>query len=154
MMMIDDDNKRWWRAIPLEAPICEHVRQTLDIGAPKPRFRKGSSSTSIGRDHGKWSGSWSDLREGASVLIPGLQESIGRFAQMEIVHQKLIRTRSRDTLVCERVLGNLTPTPLGVEFWLTKIRFYSAGHRKKIATTTIRICRVITLWCKSEGSKK
>ena len=33
-------------------------------------------------------------------------------------------------MVCERVLGNLTPTPPGVEFWRIKIRIDYAGHRK------------------------
>ncbi len=67
------------------------------------------------------------------MLIPELQEFNRLFAQMDILHQKLIKFWSRDTLICERVLGNLTPTPPGVEFWRTKITFYPAGHKKKRA---------------------
>ena len=42
---------------------------------------------------------------------------------MNILHQKLIKFWSRDTMICESVLGKWTPTPPGVEFWMTKIRF-------------------------------
>ena len=42
----------------------------------------------------------------------------------------MIKFWSQDTLICERVLGKLTPTPPGVEFWRTKVRFYCARHRK------------------------
>ena len=65
------------------------------------------------------------------MLIPELEEFHRLFAQMDILHQKLVKFRSRDTLICESVLGILTPTPPGVEFWITKIRFYPAGHRKR-----------------------
>ena len=88
------------------------------------------------------------------MLIPDLQKFPKLFAQMEILQQKLIKIWSRDTLMCENVLGKWTPTPPGVEFWRTKIRFYYAGHRKTATTTKVTICRAITLWCKSEDSKK
>ena len=64
------------------------------------------------------------------MLIPDLQEFHRMFAQMDILQQKLIKFWSRDTLLCEKVLRMLTPTPSGVEFWRTKIRIYCAGHRK------------------------
>ena len=72
------------------------------------------------------------------MLIPELQKFHGLFTQIVILHQKLINIWSRDTLICERGLGTLTPTPPGVEFWRTKIRFYYAGHRKNEKTTTTR----------------
>ena len=50
------------------------------------------------------------------MLIPELQELHRLFAQIDILHQKLIKFRSRDTLICERILGILTPTPQGVKF--------------------------------------
>ena len=37
---------------------------------------------------------------------------------------------SRDTLICDNVLGSGSPTPPGVEFWRIKIRFCPPGHRK------------------------
>ena len=64
------------------------------------------------------------------MLIPELQEFHRLFAQMDILQQKLIKNWSRDTLICESVLGKLTPTPPGVEFWRTKIKFYPAGHKE------------------------
>ena len=67
------------------------------------------------------------------MLIPELQEIHRLFAQMDILQQKLIKFWSRDTQICENVLGSGTPTPPGVEFWRTKIRFHCAGHRKKRA---------------------
>ena len=70
------------------------------------------------------------------MLIPELQEFHRLFAQMDIWQQKLIKFWSRDTLICDNVLGNGSPTPLGVEFWRIKIRFYPPGHRKNEKTTT------------------
>ena len=64
------------------------------------------------------------------MSIPELQEFNRLFAQMDILHQKLIKFWSRDTQICERVLGKWTPTPPGVEFWRTTIRFHPAGHKK------------------------
>ena len=69
---------------------------------------------------------------------------------MDILKEKLSKIRSRDTLICDNVLGSGSPTPPGVEFWRTKSRFYPAGHKKKSAATTTRICRLITLWCENE----
>ena len=82
------------------------------------------------------------ISEGMSPkLIPNLQDTHTPFAQMDNLQQTLIKSWSRDTLICERVLGILTPTPPGVEFWKTKIRFYPAGHKKKSAATKRTICR-------------
>ena len=47
-------------------------------------------------------------------LDPKMEEFNRLFAQMDILQQKLIKFWSRDTLICERVLGILTPTPPGV----------------------------------------
>ena len=69
------------------------------------------------------------------MLIPELQEFHRLFAQMDILKEKLIKFWSRDTLICENVLGSGTPTPPGVEFWTIKIRFYPAGHKKNEKTT-------------------
>ena len=63
-------------------------------------------------------------------LDPKMEEINRLFAQMDILQQKLIKICSRDTLICESFLGSGTPTPPGVEFRRTKIRFYPAGHKK------------------------
>ena len=86
------------------------------------------------------------------MLIPELQEFNRLFAQMDIFQQKLVKIWSRDILICERVLGKWTPTPPGVKFWRTKVRFYPAGHRKMKNNNSI--CRVITLWCENEVFEK
>ena len=64
------------------------------------------------------------------MLIPELQEFHRLFPQMDILQQKLIKFWSRDTLICDNVLGSGSPTPPGVEFWRIKIRFYPPGQRK------------------------
>ena len=69
---------------------------------------------------------------------------------MDILQQNLKEFWSRDTLICERVIGSGSTTPPGVEFWRTKIRFYPAGHQKKGAATINSNCRVITLWCENK----
>ena len=70
------------------------------------------------------------------MLIPELQEFHKLFAQMDILKEKLIKFWSRDTPICENVLGSGTPTPPGVEFWRIKIRFDPPGHRKNEKRTT------------------
>ena len=70
------------------------------------------------------------------MLIPELQEFHRLFAQMDILKEKLIKFWSRDTLICDNVLGSGSPTPPGVEFWRIKIRFYPPGHRKNEKRTT------------------
>ena len=87
-------------------------------------------------------------------LDPKIEEINGLLSQMDILHQKLIRIWSRDTMICERVLGMWTPTPPGVGFWRTKIRFYPAGHRKTAQQQKDQFCRLITLWCENEVFKK
>ena len=64
------------------------------------------------------------------MLIPELQEFHKLFAQIDILKQKLSKFGSRDTLICDNVLGSGSPTPPGVEFWRIKIRFYPPGHKK------------------------
>ena len=71
-------------------------------------------------------------------LDPKMEEINRLFAQMDILQQKLIKIWSRDTLICDNVLGSGSPTPPGVEFWRIKIRFYPPGHRKNEKRTTIR----------------
>ena len=88
------------------------------------------------------------------MLIPELQEINELFAQMDILHQKLIKTWSRDTLICENVLGSGTPTPPGVEFWRIKIRFYPAGHRKNEKTTTTGFAGSSFYYVKMQVQKK
>ena len=70
------------------------------------------------------------------MLIPELQEFHSLFAQMDILKQKLMKFWSRDTLICDNVLGSGSPTSRGVEFWRIKIRFYPPGHRKNEKRTT------------------
>ena len=115
---------------------------------------KGSGSASIDKHIGKWSASCWDPREWASMLIPELQEFHRLFAQMDILKQKLSKFGSRDTLICDNVLGSGSPTPPGVEFWRTKSRFYPAGHRKRWGAHNNTICRPITLRGKIKGLKK
>ena len=69
------------------------------------------------------------------MLIPELQEFHRLFAQMDILKEKLMKFWSRDTLICDNVLGSGLPTPPGVEFWKIKIRFDPPGHRKNEKTT-------------------
>ena len=88
------------------------------------------------------------------MLIPELQEFHRLFAQMDILQQKLIKFWSRDTLICDNVLGSGSPTPPGVEFWRIKIRFYPAGHRKTRQQPKEPICRFITLRGKIKGLKE
>ena len=88
------------------------------------------------------------------MLIPELQEFHRLFAQMDILQQKLMKFWSRDTLICDNVLGSGSPTPPGVEFWRTKIRFYPAGHRETRQQHKGAICRAITLRGKTKGLKK
>ena len=71
-------------------------------------------------------------------MIPELQEFHKLFAQMDILQQKLINFWSRDTLICDNVLGSGSPTPPGVEFWRIRIRFYPAGHKKNEKRTRFR----------------
>ena len=88
------------------------------------------------------------------MLIPELQEFHRLFAQMDILKEKLIKIWSRDTPICENVLGSGTPTPPGVEFWRTKSRFYLAGHRKTSQQHKGPICRPLALRGKIKGLKK
>ena len=85
---------------------------------------------------------------------PRLAEFHRLFAQMDILQHKLIKFWSRDTLICDNVLGSGSPTPPGVEFWRIKIRFYPAGHRKTTPATKDQNCRAITLRGKTKGLKK
>ena len=70
------------------------------------------------------------------MLIPELQEFHRLFAQMDILKEKLMRFGSRDTLICDNVLGSGSPTPPGVEFWRIKTRFYPPGHKKNEKRTS------------------
>ena len=88
------------------------------------------------------------------MLIPELQAFNRLFAQIGILQQNLIKFWSRDTLICENVLGNLTPTPPGVEFWMIKIKIDCAGHRKNEKKNKVTGCRAITLRGKTQGLKK
>ena len=85
---------------------------------------------------------------------PKVEEFHRLFAQIDILKQKLSKFGSRDTLICDNVLGSGSPTPPGVEFWRTKSRFYPAGHRKTSQQQNMSICRAITLRGKIKGLKK
>ena len=88
------------------------------------------------------------------MLIPELQEFQRLFAQMDILQQKLMKFWSRDTLICNNVLGSGSPTPPGVEFWRIKIRFYPPGHRKNEKRTTVRFAGSSLCEAKIKVSKK
>ena len=88
------------------------------------------------------------------MLIPELQEFHRLFAQMDILQQNLIKFWSRDTMICENVLGSGSTTPPGVEFWKTKIRFYCAGHRKTSQQQLSRFAGPSLSGVKNEDSKK
>ena len=72
-------------------------------------------------------------------LDPKMEEFKRLFAQINIQHQKLIKSWPRDILICERVLGKLTPTPPGVGFWKINISFYPAGHKENEKEQGLRI---------------
>ena len=88
------------------------------------------------------------------MLIPELEEFHRLFAQMDILQQQLIRFWSRDTLICDNVLGSGSPTPPGVEFWRIKIRFYPPGHKKNEKRTTIRFAGSSLCGVKMKFQKK
>ena len=94
----------------------------------------------------------------SNEMYPDLDPRIARnqqtVSQMDILHQKLIKFWSRDTMICERFLGMWTPTPPKIKLWRTKIRFYPAGHRKRSLTTTAPKPRDITCWCENEVFEK
>ena len=96
----------------------------------------------------------SNLMKCTLIWIRELKEINRLFSQMDILHQKLIKFWSRDTMICERVLGKWTPTPPGVDFRRTKISFYPPGHKKMRVTTTMWIHRVFTSRCENEVSEK
>ena len=62
-----------------------------------------------------------DAVDHAFIKTPELQSCNTLFAQIDILHQQLINIWSPDTLVCEQILRNLTPTP-GNEFRRTNIK--------------------------------
>ena len=88
------------------------------------------------------------------MLIPELQEFHRLFAQMDILKEKLIKFWSRDTLICDNVLGSGSPTPPGVEFWRIKIRFYPPGHKKNEKTTTSNFAGPSFYYVKMQIQKK
>ena len=73
---------------------------------------------------------------------------------MDILHQKLIKFWSRETMICENVLQSGSPTPPGVEFWNPKFRFDPPGHRETRQTAKDPGCRVITSRCENEVFEK
>ena len=93
----------------------------------KPWVLKGSRSASIGRRIGKWSASCWDPREWASMLIPELQEFHRLFAQMDILKEKLMKFRSRDTLICDNVLQFLDTSAPKPRFWKGPDQLLLAG---------------------------
>ena len=96
----------------------------------------------------------SNLMKCTLIWIRELKEINRLFSQMDILHQKLIKFWSRETMICENVLQSGSPTPLGVEFWNPKMRFDPPGHRKTIQTTKDPGCRVMLCWCENEVSEK
>ena len=56
--------------------------------------------------------------EYAFIKTLELQEFSGQFAQIDFLHQTLIKLWSRDIMICE-ILRKWTPTPPGLEFWKT-----------------------------------
>ena len=89
----------------------------------------------------------------SSYVDPRIANIPRLFAQMDILQQKLINFCSRDTLICDNVLGSGSPTPPGVKFWWVKIRFYPAGHRKTRQEHKGCICQAITLRGQIKGFK-
>ena len=149
-----DNSMTWIQTNALGDAICENVLQILDIGAPKPRFWKGPDQLLLAGTLENDRPAGETWENEPHMMIRELQEFNTLFAQMDIWHQKLIKCWSRDPLICERVIGKWTPTPPGVEFWRTKIKFYCAGHRKTSTATTVWNCRFVTLRGKIKGLKK
>ena len=96
----------------------------------------------------------SNLVKCTLIWIRELKEINRLLSQIDILHQKLIKIGSRDTMICENGLDARTPTPPGVEFWRRIFSFYPPGHRKSRFTTNPRKCRVMTCWCENEVSEK
>ena len=88
------------------------------------------------------------------MLILELQEFQRLFAQMDILHQHLIKFWSRDTRICQRVLGNLTPTPPGVEFWRIRLELTVQDIGKRANNKRSRLAGSSFLWCKSGDSEQ
>ena len=69
-------------------------------------------------------------------MDPDVDPKVGEFqkpfAQIDILHQKLIKIWPRDILICERVLGVLTLSSNSQCVVKVEIRFYCAGHRKRV----------------------
>ena len=63
-------------------------------------------------------------------LDPKIEEINRLLSQMDILHQKLIKFWSRDTLICKRVLQILTLSSNSQYVLKVKIRFDRAGHEK------------------------
>ena len=72
----------------------------------------------------------SNLLKCTLIWIRELQEINRQLSQMDILHQILIKLWSRDTLICERVLGILTLSSNSQYVLKVKIRFDCAGHKK------------------------
>ena len=86
-------------------------------------------------------------------LDPKIEEINKLLSQIDILQQNLIKLLSRDTLICDNVLGSGSPTPPGVEFWRIKIRFYPPGHRKMKKEQQDRMPAHYLL-CKNADSEK
>ena len=86
----------------------------------------------------------SNLMKCTLIWIPELKEINKLLSQMDILHQKLIKFWSRETMICENVLQSGSPTPLGVKFWGQKwdLTLQDIGkrfqqHRPHIAGTSL-----------------
>ena len=133
--------------------IWKNVLQIVDRGAPKPRFWKGPDQLLLAGPSENDQPPAEIWENELLCWSQKLQKFHWLFAQIDILQQKLIKFWSRDTLICDNALGSGSPTPPGVEFWRTRIRFYSASHRKTSAATTVWNCRVVTLRRKIKGLK-
>ena len=92
----------------------------------------------------------SNLVKCTLIWIRELKEINRLLSQMDILHKKLIKFWSRETMICDNVLQSGSTTPPGVESGAIPARFDPPGHRKPVAPTMAQICRDVILWCEIE----
>ena len=96
----------------------------------------------------------SDVSENVFLQTPKMQEFNRLFRQIAFAHQQIRNIYDAETLICEIVLGILTMSSYSQYDLNGKTVFNLRVHTKNENTTTVPICRPITLWCKNEDSRQ
>ena len=95
-----------------------------------------------------------DAPDNAFLRAPKMQEFNKLFRQITFGHQKIIKISDAEALICETVLEILTMSSYSQYDLKGKTVFNWPVHRKTTQQQKVPICRVITLWCKNEDSRK